>query len=443
MKNPYDLSGAMGELDKSRIAALSGGGWEANKVAALSAVALDAGQMATLSDLASRSYGQFAFKEIQRQQEAFERLHGGQLAWQMEQAIHKIHGQEMEMASIIERQMKSLIPSYEHLNTLTSITDPPAARYAQDLADQSARVQQFYAEAFGGFEQIQKALTQPDISNAIVPQLDAGAKLRNLVGVSALIGQSLDGGVFADSITKHLKMFGWGEYEDQVRSLLGGIDFDALQRMATTAGVAFEQELDEDEVDDQRPPSAARIQSAIEQANLGAVRQAVDTMFAEAIRRTAQKKTGKKISETLLLFVLLPLLYTLINTFGSPLFARWLAQRDAEEAQAKTSPAAQQTLPQSRFADSVVVKAESLPIRRGPSTTERTLMVATRGQLLQVLRRKGRWARVRYVDALHDGVSITGWVKLKQTQRVEDETVRMIWCAMLETPIGCERRDAE
>lgn len=447
MKNPYDISKILEGLDVRQISGLSGAAWEASQIAALSRAGLtglDAGQMATFSELAAGSYAQSALKEFQRRrQETLDLVNGGQAIRQIEQVMSQIHRQDLEMARTIEGQLKSLMPSYDHFSALTGFANQSIPRYAQDLADQYARFRDFYANAFQGFDQVQQTIDQLDLSNTFVSQLGAGPSIEKLVGASAFMGPLFDTQSFADSVAKQLKAFGWGAQEDLVRSLIGGIDFDALQEMALSAGTLLEQELNAEEIDYPQPPSASDIQSAIEHADLRAVRQAADTMYAEAIRRTSQQKPGKKLNETLLLYVLLPLLYTLINTFVSPLYARWLAQRDAERAQAKTSAAAQQHKPRSRFADTVVVRAESLPIRRGPSTTERVLVEVERGQMLQVLRRKGLWARVRYVDPLHEGVLVTGWIKLKQTQRIEDETMRMIWCAMLEAQNGCEQRDGE
>ena len=214
-------------------------------------------------------------------------------------------------------------------------------------------------------------------------------------------------------------------------------DFNTLREMATSAGAVLDDELD-DEEDDQQPPSVARIQSAIEQAALSAVRHAVDAMFAGAIRKSAEQGWAKKHLSNLIYFLLVPVLCMLAGAIISPLVARRLAQSDAEAAQAKTPATVGQHKPQSLFADIVVVRAELLPIRRGPSTREGIIAEAQRGQTLVVLKRKGLWARVRYVDTLRDGVSVTGWVKLKQTQRIEDETARMILCSLLAAQSGCE-----
>jgi hypothetical protein len=54
-----------------------------------------------------------------------------------------------------------------------------------------------------------------------------------------------------------------------------------------------------------------------------------------------------------------------------------------------------------------------------------------KGQFLHVLRKKGLWLLAQYVDPTGNGVSYTGWVKVKQTQRIEDETARLIWCGLI------------
>jgi len=422
MKNPYDISSVVGGMDAAKIAALSGVGSVAD------------------------SFGQFALEERQRQQQAIDLFGGGQAARQMRQAVEEFNRQDLNVARMLEGQVKSwLMPSYDHLSHLAGIVDPSITRYAQELEDQSARYQDLYTNAFHGFDQVQQAIHQLDLSNSLVSQVGAGATVEKLLGATAFAGSVFDTRSFADSAAKQLKMLGWGAYEDQIRSLVGGIDFDTLQEMASSAGVVLDQELDDEDEDyDQPSPSTALIQSAIERAELGAVRQAVDAMFAEAIRKSAeQSPQAKKQIPAWVLVVLLPLLYTLAGIILQPLFARWLAERDAQALSAKTPSEVQTHKLPSRFADIVAVKPEVLPIRRGPSTTEGIVLEAKRGQMLEVLRRKGLWARVRYVDALHDGISVTGWVKLKQTQRIEDETVRMIWCSLLGAQGGSDGCDPE
>jgi len=416
MKNPYDISSAMGGMDAAKIAALSGAG------------------------LAGESFGQLALKDIQRHQQAFDLLGGGQAARQIQLAIDDINRRELDIARMIEEQVKSwMMPSSDYLRALTAVTVPGFARHAQELADQSALHQRLYADAFGGFGKVQESLAQLNVSNSLISQLGIGADVEKLLNANSFMGPVFDARSFADSTAKQLKVLGWGAYEDQIRSLVGGIDFDALRKMASSAGVVLDQELVDD---DQQLPSSTRIQSAIEQAELSAVRQAVDAMLAEAIRKSAeQNPQAKKQIPAWVLCALLPLLYMLAGVILQPLFARWLAERDAQALSAKTPTEVQAHKPQSRFADIVAVKAEFLPIRRGPSTTEGIVMEAKRGQMLEVLKRKGLWARVRHVDTLHDGVSVTGWAKLKQTQRIEDETVRMIWCSLLgmqSTHEGCD-----
>src|SRR5450432_3229510 len=159
MKNPYYISKILGP-DVRQISGLSGAALEGSQIAGLSVAGLtglNPGQMATLSELAAGSYGQSALKEFQRyQQETLGLLNGGQAIRQIEQAMSQIHRQELEMASTIERQMKSLMPSYDHFSALAGFAEPSIPRYAQDLADQSARFQDLCANAFEGFEQDQQ-----------------------------------------------------------------------------------------------------------------------------------------------------------------------------------------------------------------------------------------------------------------------------------------------
>lgn len=418
MKNPYDISSAMGAMDAAKIAALCG------------------------ANLAGDSFAQQALKESQRLQQAFDFLAGGHAARQIQQAIDDINRRELDVARMIEGQVKSwMMPSRNFLGALTAVSAPGFARHAQELADQSTLHQRLYSDMFGGFGKVQESLAQLNASNSLISELGIRTDVEKLLGANSFMGPVFDAQSFADSTAKQLKSLGWGAYEDQIRSLVGGIDFDALRELASSAGVVLDQELVDE---DQQRLSSASIQSAIEQAELGVVRQAVDAMLAEAIRKSAeQNPLAKKQIPTWIYYALLPLLYMLAGVILQPLFARWLAERDAQALSEKMLAEVQAHKPQSRIADIVAVKAELLPIRRGPSTTEGIVVEAKRGQILEVLKRKGLWARVRYVDTLHDGVSVTGWVKLKQTQRIEDETVRLIWCSLLGVQSGHEGCDPE
>jgi uncharacterized protein YgiM (DUF1202 family) len=126
--------------------------------------------------------------------------------------------------------------------------------------------------------------------------------------------------------------------------------------------------------------------------------------------------------------VLLPFLF---NTYQA-----YLAhQLDAKAAPEKKAPAASA---ESHFDAIVVAKPETLTLRAGPSTREHVLATAHQGQFLRVLKKKGLWMLVLFVDPLKDGVSYTGWVKVKQTQRLEDETARLIWCGLLSSHADAE-----
>jgi hypothetical protein len=83
----------------------------------------------------------------------------------------------------------------------------------------------------------------------------------------------------------------------------------------------------------------------------------------------------------------------------------------------------------------VAVRSQELTLREGPQTTQRSLTVLRKGQILPMLGRKAGWLRVRYVPSTGDGASITGWIQAKYTTPLEVETVSALLCALMEEPL--------
>jgi Bacterial SH3 domain len=242
-----------------------------------------------------------------------------------------------------------------------------------------------------------------------------------------------DSSSFGTAAFEKIGAIGLGDYSKQLNSVLAGIDFDALKDIASMAGSVLLHDLVEEDSDTtDEPPTSARLDEAIERANLATVREAVREEIEKAVKKTIGDNPSIKFSPTLI-YIYIPLLCMFLNTICGPLWSRWLAQQDAADAAKKASVTQVKTKTTTRFLDHLAVKGDALPLRMGPSTTERAIMVLARGQMVEVLKRKGLWARVRYIDPLHPGVEFTGWIKIKQTQRVEDETIRRIWCALTES----------
>jgi hypothetical protein len=272
-------------------------------------------------------------------------------------------------------------------------------------------------------------VTEAERSHGVAAQFAAHA----YSGIVADMQRSLDAAAtmrsFAEGVVGRLGALGLESYRDPLRHLVDNIDFEALERRADDAACAFEQELEHD--DD--TPGLGSVRDALQRAELESIREAVDVAVAEAIKKTlaANPRHAAQIPEWIAV-LLIPILCMVVGTIGQPLFARWLAQRDAQTTASAPRPEAPIARPISRFNDVLVVKADNVPLRMGPSGTQQTLVLLAQGQIVTILSKKGRWARVRYVDPLHDGVSYTGWIKIRQTRAIEAETARLIWCALTE-----------
>jgi hypothetical protein len=83
--------------------------------------------------------------------------------------------------------------------------------------------------------------------------------------------------------------------------------------------------------------------------------------------------------------------------------------------------------------NAIVVDAKFLAIRQEPNAKARVLTFAGYGHVLRVLKAGAKnWVLVEYVDPVHPGVSLSGWTNASKTKRVGAETLRLLWCGMIE-----------
>lgn len=80
-----------------------------------------------------------------------------------------------------------------------------------------------------------------------------------------------------------------------------------------------------------------------------------------------------------------------------------------------------------------LIAKSRIPVRVGPHTTQRTLLFVNEGDILRVLDTKAGWARIVYVAPESQGVRITGWVQVKYTLPMDEETLRMLVCELLDS----------
>lgn len=383
---------------------------------------------------AADAIAQTTLKGLDWQQDAIDRFHGSGASNFMEQA--KDWAQSWaQKSSTIDEQVKNWLNGPAYQPHAFQLDDAMSA--AQDVANEMLRRERQYVDAFSGFTKVQDVLAQLDLTSSLATKAMAASQTSAFLDIKRAMGPAIDLSSLADTVVGRLGALGLSAYRDPIQDILKNIDFDAIQGIASRAGEALEKGI---EIEDEEP-SLDDVRDAIGQAELDTVREVVDEAVADALRRVLEEKAGDGANKlpawAMVVFVsiLWPLLIGVFTTVAQPLYARYLAQQDAAEAAAKAQGQAEakaQAQPQFRFQGIVVVKTDNAQLRVGPSTTERTLTLLPRGQVIEIQKKKGLWVRVRYVDALHDGVSYTGWMKVKQTQSIQEEAARMIWCALTE-----------
>ena len=361
---------------------------------------------------------------------------GGQVKYLEQASALYIGATHHHILENFAKQREWLKPLLDGMDLMSINRAIGIGQTGQAWADTIARDQVRIQDLLGGFDQVRQVASQFDSAHALASG-SLASHASALQSSNSMAASMFDPSSFGASVLEKIGAIGLGDYSKQLTSVLDGIDFDALRSIASNAGTVLANDLvEEDSVVTDEPPSTASLDEAIEHANLSTVREAVDEAVGEALRKALVENPSTRFSPAFL-YIFMPIfcaiLSGVVGAIGSALLTRWLAQQDSEDAAKKASITQVKTKPATRFLDHLAVKSEALPLRMGPRTTERTITVLTRGQMVEVLKRKGLWARVRYIDLLHPGVEFTGWIKIKQTQRVEDETIRRIWCALTES----------
>jgi hypothetical protein len=190
--------------------------------------------------------------------------------------------------------------------------------------------------------------------------------------------------------------------------------------------------------------STDELRALIYGLDVDGLRSAVER-FTEATERWAKEQNdreGREVERHRSMFMLTLLLgmaqiilgaLAVYLAYGQPQPQKSLAPPSREAASNRSSPKA---IPETH--PLVAVRSQALTLREGPQTTQRSLTVLQKGQILPVLGRKAGWLRVRYVPTTGDGASITGWVQAKYTTPLEVETVNALLCALVSEPLdGC------
>ncbi len=227
----------------------------------------------------------------------------------------------------------------------------------------------------------------------------------------------------ADIAQRISDRLGWtlpAPYAQQLKSFFEDIDLGAIQIAAFDARHRVQQGLP----DSARVRSFSDIEEAFRTDDLADLRQVVDEAVASAIDKAAREgRLGGKPLPRFLLQVLMNIIFLVAGIWAAPVYDDWYRARKPPAPTVAHGPRKTQAHAPRLI---VVVTATRLHLRLGPHTTQRIVATVEHGQLLYVEGKKHGWARVRYVDPLGDGASVTGWVKVQYTKSLEAETTELI-----------------
>lgn len=222
-------------------------------------------------------------------------------------------------------------------------------------------------------------------------------------------------------------------FVDTFRDLIAGVDLDELQSLASTTGKLLADHFEALE-DDEIPPTSEDLHEAVKQAKLPAVRKKVEAQVTAALSESlapgslSASPVPSSFRQLAVLSILMPVFIAIVAAIFQVEYERWRNRTGLEDAGHGESPKSNHSV---ILSDAVFVDADGLNLRAGPSTTQRVVATAQRGHLLVIIKYKGPWARVRYVDPDSEGAEHTGWVKRRHTKAISEETMRMIWCNLM------------
>jgi hypothetical protein len=220
------------------------------------------------------------------------------------------------------------------------------------------------------------------------------------------------------SLTTQLGRLGLGTYSDKMFEVFRQLDFSTIRETALAAAEHMAHELDDE------PLSSESLESAIESAPLEAIQEAIRAAVAEAMEKSHGPAAFRNAFMLSLFWFVLGVI---LEPFADDIYQRLMYPKKALENDEAPARVKNQPRPSGFRERLVIVKSTALHLRAGPSTTQRLVTTVAKGQVLRILSRKRAWGRVAYVDPLATGVLYTGWVKLRYTRTLEDETARLLW----------------
>lgn len=293
-----------------------------------------------------------------------------------------------------------------------------------DAASQAACVLEREMRAWDAWadrwrDPLQDVISQASASDALAALdfVNAGSQ----VDLQAMFGPSVDATRMISDAIGQLGVLGYAAYQEQARRA-----FEDVLNPVVCPWVdgSFQSEWF------QRPErmlNAFQPTPGVTDESPAEKRARLSKFLAFVWRRLRSKKVSG--------FTAMLVAGTLANMLGIH-YNLWLnppATQPTTLAHAATSAPAQ--VIQLNVESAIVVDVSTLAIRQSPNAKARMLASAGYGHVLRVLKPGAKnWALVEYVDPVHPGVRITGWGNTTHTRRVDAETLRLLWCGMIEKP---------
>lgn len=157
------------------------------------------------------------------------------------------------------------------------------------------------------------------------------------------------------------------------------------------------------------PATLEEVRIAFAEPDMAELTAALSAAVHEAVAQVAHTlRPTTRRQWRLVLWIIYGIFQTAITIAGQPLFQRMLDARypvGKPDGNAAAAPALSQLS---------VITTDTAFVRIGPHTQQRYVATAHRGEIVRVIRSRGRWALIIMSDHGKDGMTTTGWVKTGQ-----------------------------
>lgn len=225
----------------------------------------------------------------------------------------------------------------------------------------------------------------------------------------------------ASMLGEHVRQMGSVHYAQELLEAVGHVDLSAIREAVLVAAERVTEQFERNIV------SFEDIHEAIARASKQPIEQVVESQISKAAGPLA--KYPRRIRRVLTRFMYALLVEGIVTLIVSMLPQVWeqMAQSSTPNENTQVIAPTAQPLPSTtKEPVLLVVKPEVLNLRAGPSTTQRIVTTVRQGQYLRILSRKREWVRVAYADPQGQGVMCIGWVKLRFTSPMEEDTAKIL-----------------